>query len=151
MCADAVLLAQIEQFAESGADLISIHVENATVADAALARIKALGLAAGMVLRIETPVAQVAPWLDRLDCLTLLGTAIGVKGQGLDPTAPARLREAGGLIAATGRRIVMAADGGIRENTVPILRSAGAETVVLGSLAFGAPDLAERMRWLHGL
>ena len=151
MVADAMLLAQIEQFAEAGADLISIHVENAAVADAALARIKALGLAAGMVLRVETPVAQVAPWLDRLDCLTLLGTAIGVKGQGLDPTAPARLREAGGLIAATGRRIVLAADGGIRDNTVPILRAAGAETVVLGSLAFGAPDLAERMRWLHGL
>ena len=151
MCADAVLQSQIEQFAESGADLISIHVENVSVTDAALDRIAALGLAAGMVLRVETPVAQVAPWLNRLDCVTLLGTAIGVKGQGLDPTAPARLREAGALIAATGRRIVLAADGGIRDTTVPLLRAAGAETVVLGSLAFGAPDLAERMRWLHGL
>ena len=151
MCADAVLLSQIEQFAESGADLISIHVENAAVADVALTLITALGLAAGMVLRVETPVVQVAPWIDRLDCLTLLGTAIGVKGQGLDPTAPARLREAAAKIVKTGRRIVLAADGGIRDNTVPLLRAAGAETVVLGSLAFGAPDLAERMRWLHGL
>lgn len=151
MVTDAVLLAQIEQFAEAGADLISIHVENAAVADVALDRIAALGLAAGMVLRVETPVAKVAPWLDRLEWLTLLGTAIGVKGQGLNPSAPARLREAGALIAGTGRRIVLAADGGIRDNTVSLLRAAGAETVVLGSLAFGAPDLAERMRWLHGL
>jgi ribulose-phosphate 3-epimerase len=151
MVADAVLLSQIEQFAEAGADLISIHVENAAVAEAALDRIAALNLAAGMVLRVETPVAQVARWLDRLDCLTLLGTAIGVKGQGLDPTAPARLREAATLIAATGRPILLAADGGIRDNTVPLLRQAGAETVVLGSLAFGAPDLGERMRWLRGL
>lgn len=151
MVTDAVLLAQIEQFAEAGADLISIHVENAAVADVALDRIAALGLAAGMVLRVETPVAKVAPWLDRLEWLTLLGTAIGVKGQGLNPSAPARLREAGALIAGTGRRIVLAADGGIRDTTVPLLRAAGAETVVLGSLAFGAPDLAERMRWLHGL
>ena len=36
---------------------------------------------------------------------------------------------------------MLAADGGIREQTVPVLRAAGAETVVLGSLAFGAPDL----------
>ncbi len=151
MVTDAVLLAQIEQFAEAGADLISIHVENAAVADVALDRIAALGLAAGMVLRVETPVAKVAPWLDRLEWLTLLGTAIGVKGQGLNPSAPARLREAGALIAGTGRRIVLAADGGIRDTTVPLLRAAGAETVVLGSLAFAAPDLAERMRWLHGL
>ncbi|MDZ4137111.1 MAG: hypothetical protein U1D06_16195, partial [Paracoccaceae bacterium] len=87
----------------------------------------------------------------RLDFLTLLGTAIGVKGQGLDPTAGDRLREAAGLIAATGRRIVLAADGGIRDTTVPVLRAAGAQTVVLGSLAFGAPDLAARMAWLRAL
>ena len=151
MVADAVLPSQISQFAEAGADLISLHVENAAVADTALDLIASLGLAAGMVLRVETPVAQVTPWLNRLDFLTLLGTAIGVKGQGLDPTATARLAEAGRLIAASGRRIVLAADGGIREMTVPLLRAAGAETVVLGSLAFGAADLAERMRWLHGL
>ncbi len=150
MIADAVLLGQIDQFAEAGADLISLHVENANAADG-LDRIAAHGLKAGMVLRVETPVVEAAPWLDRLDMLTLLGTAIGVKGQGLNPTATARLQEAGGLIAATGRRIVLAADGGIRDTTVSLLRGAGAETVVMGSLAFGAPDLGERMRWLHGL
>jgi ribulose-phosphate 3-epimerase len=103
------------------------------------------------VLRVETPVAQVQPWIKRLDFLTLLGTAIGVKGQGLDPTAPARLREASALIAKAGRRIVLAADGGIRETTVPVLRAAGAETVVMGSLAFGAPDLGARIAWARGL
>lgn len=80
--------------------------------------------------------------------LTLLGTAIGVKGQGLSPAAPDRLREARAMISAFGRRIVLAADGGIRETTVPLLRLAGAETVVLGSLAFGATDLGARMAWL---
>ncbi len=150
MVADAVLLPQIDQFAEAGADLISLHVENANAADG-LDRIAELGLKAGMVLRVETPVASAAPWLPRLDMLTLLGTAIGVKGQGLNPAATARLAEAGQLIAKTGRRIVLAADGGIRDTTVPLLRQAGAETVVMGSLAFGAPDLAERMRWLHTL
>ncbi len=150
MTADAVLLAQIDQFAEAGADLISLHVENAN-AQEGLNRIAALGCKAGMVLRVETPVAQAAPWLDRLDMLTLLGTAIGVKGQGLNPAATARLQEAKGLIAATGRRIILAADGGIRDTTVPLLRAAGAETVVMGSLAFGAPDLAARMDWLHAL
>ncbi len=151
MVADAVLGAQISQFAEAGADLISIHVENANVAEVALDQLAGLGVAAGMVLRVETPVAQAAPWVDRLDFLTLLGTAIGVKGQGLDPAAGARLGEAGALIAASGRQILLAADGGIRDTTVPLLRAAGAQTVVLGSLAFGAPDLAERMRWLHVL
>jgi ribulose-phosphate 3-epimerase len=150
MVADAVLLDQVDQFAEAGADLISVHAENKNAGEA-LARIKGHGLACGVVLRVETPVAAARSFLDRVDFLTLLGTAIGVKGQGLDPTATDRLREAGRYITETGRRVVLAADGGIRENTVPLLHGAGAETVVMGSLAFGADDLAARMRWLHAL
>jgi len=151
MVADAVLVSQVEQFADAGADLISIHAENSSVAGEALAVIKARKLAAGLVLRVETPVAACKPYLDRVDFLTLLGTAIGVKGQGLDPAATERLLEAKSLIWDSGRRIVLAADGGIREHTVPELRAAGAETVVMGSLAFGAEDLAARMKWLHDL
>lgn len=151
MVADAVLVEQVAQFADAGADLISIHVENAAVADDALSLIRDRNIAAGMVLRVETAVASCRPYLDRVDFLTLLGTAIGVKGQGLDPTATDRLLEAKSLIWEAGRRIVLAADGGIREHTVPELRRAGAETVVMGSLAFGAEDLSARMRWLHAL
>jgi len=96
-------------------------------------------------------VIAASPHLPRLDMLTLLGTAIGVKGQSLNERAPARLKEAQTMIKSTGRRIVLAADGGIRDNTVPVLRDAGAETVVMGSLAFGAPDLGARIAWLRGL
>ncbi len=150
MVDDAVLFAQIDQFAEAGADLISLHLENANAAEG-LALIASHGLQSGMVLRVETPVARAAAWLPRLDMLTLLGTAIGVKGQGLNAAAPDRLRQAASLIKSANRRIILAADGGIRDTTVPLLRNAGAETVVLGSLAFGAPDLAARMAWLHAL
>ena len=85
--------------------------------------------------------------------MTLLGTAIGVKGQSLSEEACPRLLErarCSSQAAGRSRAITLAADGGIRENTVPRLRAAGAQTVVLGSLAFGAPDLAARTAWLHG-
>ncbi|WP_274626324.1 ribulose-phosphate 3-epimerase [Arvimicrobium flavum] len=153
MTADDVLIPQIEQFADAGSDLISIHLENEAVASEALDVLDARGVAAGMVLKVESPVEAVAPYLPRLRFVTLLGTAIGVKGQGLDERAGDRLRAAKQLIwqAKSPRRTVLAADGGIREHTVPVLRAAGAETVVVGSLAFGAPDLAARMSWLHAL
>ncbi|MEO6609904.1 MAG: ribulose-phosphate 3-epimerase [Aestuariivirga sp.] len=153
MTADNILLSQIEQFSEAGSDLISIHVENAAVANAALDLLDKRNVASGMVLKVETPVEAVTKFLPRLRFLTLLGTAIGVKGQGLDDQATTRLGTAKKLITASGakHRIVLAADGGIREHTVPLLRGAGAETVVLGSLAFGAPDLQARMNWLHSL
>lgn len=153
MVADHILLSQIEQFSDAGCDLISIHVENAMVAEEALDLLEQRQVAAGMVLRIETPVEKVTPFIEHLRFLTLLGTAIGVKGQQLNVNASARLGLAKALISQreNQNRIVLAADGAIRDNTVPLLRSAGAETVVLGSLAFGAPNLGERMAWLKAL
>jgi ribulose-phosphate 3-epimerase len=153
MVADNILLSQIDQFADAGADLISIHVENESIALEALDRLEQLGVAAGMVIKVDTSVKAIEPYLSRLSFVTLLGTAIGVKGQGLNENAGIRLAEAKALISSIGahRRIVLAADGGIREHTVPFLRRAGAETVVLGSLAFNAPSLEERMTWLRAL
>lgn len=150
MMTDDILLGQIQQFADAGADLISVHAENGN-ADEALTLIAKLGLLSGIVLQLHTPVAEASRWLDRIAILTSLGTRIGIKGQGLDEQAEPRLREAQAMIAASAQphRIVLAADGGIREHTVPELRRAGAETVVMGSLAFNAPDLAARMAWVH--
>jgi ribulose-phosphate 3-epimerase len=150
MMNDAILADQIDQFAEAGADLISIHAENENL-EAVLDRIASHGIRSGVVLTLGTPVDSIAPLLDRISFLTLLGTEIGIKGVGLAPEATGRLQEARALIAGVPNRIVLAADGGIREHTVPLLREAGAETIVMGSLAFGAPDLAERIAWVRGL
>jgi ribulose-phosphate 3-epimerase len=150
MVADAILENQIEQFAEAGADLISVHLENKNAAKA-LQIIRKLGLKAGLVLQLHSPVEQAKPFLQDIDMLTLLGTRIGVKGQGLDEEAAPRLQQARELVKSSKHRIIVAADGGIREHTVPVLRNAGAETVVMGSLAFGASDLASRIAWAHSL
>jgi ribulose-phosphate 3-epimerase len=150
MVQDAVLESQVEQFAEAGADLISVHTENKN-AEKALLMIRKLGLKSGIVLQLDTPVSAAKDYLHDIDMLTLLGTRIGVKGQNLAEEAPKRLQEARALVKPAKHRIIVAADGGIRENTVPVLRKAGAETVVMGSLAFGAPDFAARIQWAHGL
>ena len=150
MVADAILLGQASQFAEAGADLISVHAENANAAGA-LDLIEDRGIATGIVLQLHTPVEAARTFVSRLDVLTLLGTRIGIKGQGLDPEAESRLTLGRTLIGASGRPVLLAADGGIREHTVPGLRGAGADTIVMGSLAFNDPDLAGRIEWVHGL
>lgn len=147
-----IVLSQIRQFAEAGADLISVHPENGDVTHEALGEIASLGLKAGIVLRLDTPVAAIRPFVRELSFVTLLGTAIGVKGQGLADEACGRLTEARRILDEAGRSdVVLAADGGIREHTVPELRKAGAQTVVMGSLAFADPDLAARIAWLRNL
>lgn len=149
MVDDKVLLSQTDQFIEAGADLISVHVENAHAMEA-LAMVRKAGLKSGVVLQLHTPVDAAKKFLPHIDMLTLLGTRIGVKGQGLDAEANGRLQQARALVKSHNQqRIIVAADGGIRDNTVPGLRAAGAQTIVMGSLAFGAPDLAQRMAWVH--
>lgn len=150
MAADGIVESQIEQFARAGADLISVHAENRDLGSA-LALIARLGISAGLVLQLHTPVASAGPYLDSIQFLTLLGTPIGIKGVGLDATAEPRLREARALLSARGdgKRVILAADGGIREHTVPGLRRAGAETIVMGSLAFKAANLPDRIAWVR--
>ncbi len=149
MVSDGILLSQTEQFLDAGATLISVHAEASNAAEA-IALITARGAAAGLVLRVETPVSRAALLLEEARFLTLLGTAIGVKGQGLHPLALTRLTEARRMLdSLSGPRRVLAADGAIRENTVDDLLRAGAETVVIGSLFFGSADLADRMDWLR--
>ena len=147
-----VLLAQVDQFAEAGSDLISIHAESRHAAEAVTA-IRKHGVHAGAVLRLDSPLGIVDAILPDLGMVTLMGTEKGAKGQGLSETAPGRI---GGMRrrlakAALRHRQLVAADGGIRDDTVPRLVASGAQTVVMGSLAFGATDLARRMAWLHDL
>jgi ribulose-phosphate 3-epimerase len=152
MAVDAILLEQINQFIDAGSDLISVHAENAN-ADAALDLLERRGVAAGLAMKIDTPLEVLPRYLPRLRFVTLLGTAIGIKGVSLDSRALGRLTAARALItdAMLPQRVVLASDGGNREQTLPLLRQAGAETVVLGSLAFGAPNLEAQISWVHGL
>lgn len=144
---------QVRQFIEAGADLVSVHAEAGEAGLRAVKLARELGAEAGVVLRLETPVTEAEPFLQHIAFLTLLGTSIGVKGQSLSDKACDRLREARSLMQHAGREkeITLAADGGIREQTVPLLRAAGAETAVLGSLAFGDKDLPGRIAWLRAL
>ncbi|WP_237152275.1 ribulose-phosphate 3-epimerase [Oryzibacter oryziterrae] len=152
MVTESALIPQINQFAEAGADVISIHAENTMVADGALGRIRELGLIPGIVLKADTPVAKIVRHLPRVGFVTLMGTTAGLKGEPLSPHAALRLTEARTYIKAArvDHRIVLLADGGIDEASIKPLRKAGADAMVVGSLAFDAPDLGERLAWIKG-
>jgi len=153
MVDDPNLLSQVNAFVDAGADLVSVHIENEDALFPALDLLDERGVAAGVAVRLETPVERIEPVLGRVRSILLLGTAIGVKGQDLSPAAPDRLRQAGKLLGSRqdDRRCLLIADGGIREHTVPDLVAAGAQTVVMGSLAFGAQNLEQRFAWLGDL
>lgn len=142
----------IEDFVASGADVITIHAEvGKSEAAAAIQAIRRAGRSAGLALRLDTPVEASDPYLDRIDALLLLGTVPGVKGQDLAPEACGRLASAASLLGERRARVRLIADGGIRSHTVPVLRRAGADVVVPGSLVFRSQNVAETFSWLRAL
>lgn len=142
----------VEEFIASGADVITVHAEvGSAEAEAAIEAVLRAGRFAGLALRPETPVADAQPYFESIDALLLLGTMPGVKGQDLLPNACDRLCSAASLLGKHRSRVRLVADGGIRSHTVPLLRRAGADVVVPGSLVFHARNLEETCSWLRAL
>jgi ribulose-phosphate 3-epimerase len=142
----------IEEFVACGADVITVHAEvGKPEAAAAIQAILRAGRSAGLALRLDTPVAVSEPYLDRIDALLLLGTVLGLKGQDLAPEACDRLASASSLLGERRARVRLIADGGIRSHTVPLLRRAGADVIVPGSLVFQSQNLVETFSWLRAL
>ena len=144
----------VDRFAAAGVDLITIHCEaGEPEAGRAIARIRSCGCAVGMALRLDTPVAALAPYISSLDAVVLMGTELGVKGKALAGNACERIGELGALLESVSRRsrVPIIADGGIRKETVPLLRTAGTDAIVPGSLVFQAGGLEEIFRWIHAV
>ncbi len=146
-------LSLIDDFADAGADIITVHGENGTRVPAALDRIARRGLAAGLCLGLDVPIETLAPSLSFINVIVIMGTPMGVKGKDLSPLAAPRVRAVRALVQKHGAEgsVRVESDGGIRATTVPDLRAAGAQLVVMGSLAFKSKDIAETMRWARSL
>jgi ribulose-phosphate 3-epimerase len=135
-------------FLEAGADRITLPFEVGKRARPALEYIRERGKKTGLSIALDTPVEAIREWLPLLESVVVMGTEIGVKGLGADPRVFDRITAAKRL---AGDRVRVAADGGIREETVPLLRAAGADAIVPGSLVCKSEDLPRTVAWLKSL
>jgi ribulose-phosphate 3-epimerase len=136
-------------FLDAGADWVTLPLETGKRVWQAIEQAQARGARAGVSLELETPVEMVRGFRSRVSHVVLMGTAPGVKGRGLDDRACDRMAEAAALLEGTPVRLL--ADGGIREETVPLLRASGAGGIVPGSLLCRAADPAAIHAWLKSL
>lgn len=140
----------IEPFVEAGADGFIIYLDSEDDPRKVLDAIEAHDKFAGISLSLSQPLDMLEPYWEELAIVCLLGTEIGIKGAGMDPSVPNRIREARAIIEARGLVAEVEADGGIRRHTVPFIHEAGADYIVPGSLMFGE-DPAEMRAWLASL
>src|SRR5579859_637140 len=81
-------LAWIEPFVEAGADGVIFCLDSVHDPAPVLKAIKATGKLAGISLGISEPLELLAPVWDQLDIVTVIGTAMGIKGASMDPSIP---------------------------------------------------------------
>ncbi len=143
----------VKDFRNAGADIISLHAENGPIAPAALDAVRAAGAAPGLVLGLDVNPESIEPYLDLVNLILVMGTPMGVKGVKPSKFVYDRVRRIKAMVQRNGLsdQIRVFADGGIRDNTVPQLRAAGADGVIAGSLVFKSTDLRQTFDWLHNL
>ena len=140
----------IDPFCEAGADVLIFCHDAVPNPGEVLKAIKARGKQAGVSLLITEPIDVLEPYWDDLDVVTIVGTAMGIKGASMDAGVPGKIRAAREIIARRGLPTLIQADGGIRRETAPLLAAAGADYIVPGSLMFREDPPAMRA-WLATL
>ena len=139
-------LPYVDVFAKAGAHGVTVHVEAAHFAES-IARIHALGLKAGASLRPGTPASALQEILHQLDLVLVMTVEPGFGGQTLNPAMYDKIRE----LRAMGFAGEIEVDGGITMDNAPMLADAGADTLVMGTTFFQAPDPALLVRQVHAL
>ena len=128
----------LEAFARAGAQTIQVHVEADCDLHAELARIRALGLRAGLVLNPETPVGRVFPYLKACDELLVMTVHPGYGGQTFIADCLAKVS----AVRARAPHLDVLVDGGVNAETAVLAARAGANQFVAGSYLFRQADMA---------
>ena len=126
----------IDEFAEAGADLITVHAESCRHLDRTIEKIKEKGLLAGVAINPATPVSAISCVLEKVDMVLVMTVNPGFGGQKLIPYTLDKVREARSLVKQSGCKTDIEVDGGINLENVEEAMDAGANIIVAGSAVF---------------
>jgi ribulose-phosphate 3-epimerase len=142
----------IRDFAEAGADIITVHPESGPHLHRTLQLIKSCGKKAGVSLNPATPVEAITHVLGDVDLILVMSVNPGFGGQSFITSQLDKIRDLRRRIDASGRSIDLEVDGGINIETSALAREAGADVLVAGTATFtdGPGAYADNIRKLRG-
>ncbi|MGA9640182.1 MAG: ribulose-phosphate 3-epimerase [Terriglobales bacterium] len=130
----------IENFAEAGADWISVHQEVCPHLNRTLHLIKSHDCLAGVVINPATPVETLSEVLDIVDYVLVMSVNPGFGGQKFISGAVHKIRKLAEIRSQRGYAYRIEVDGGVDLGTVGEVVRAGAEILVAGNAVFGKGD-----------
>jgi len=140
----------LERFIQAGADWLTIHQEIAPHLHRTLARIRELGVKAGVSVNPSTPFSTVIPVMEMADLLLIMTVNPGFGGQKFIPSVLAKIREARAHIESRKLNTKIEVDGGIGPETSPLVKEAGAEVLVAGASIFKSGDYRKTIEQIRG-
>lgn len=136
----------IEQFAQAGADYITVHVEACTHLHRTLQQIRSLGVKSGVVLNPHTPIEMIQHVLEEVDLVLFMTVNPGFGGQKFIHSVLPKVKQLSEIIRKRNLPIEIEIDGGVNEETIVPCVEAGATILVAGSAVFNAPDRAAALQ-----
>jgi ribulose-phosphate 3-epimerase len=141
----------IDEFAEAGADYLTVHVEACPHLHRTVQAIKEKGVKAGVTLNPATPLVSIEPILPDVDLLLIMSVNPGFGGQKFINSVLKKIREARAMIDKSGSHALLEVDGGVKVDNAGEIAAAGADILVAGSAIFEVPgcdyrDVIARMR-----
>ncbi len=130
----------LSDYAEAGADIITVHVEADADLDRSLQIIQGLGKKAGVSLNPSTPETAIEHVIDKVDLILVMTVNPGFSGQSFIASQVEKIRCIKAMIGD--RPIEIEVDGGINAENVKMVTEAGANVVVAGNAVFSGDDYA---------
>ncbi|MCI5161997.1 MAG: ribulose-phosphate 3-epimerase [Candidatus Electrothrix sp. AX5] len=132
----------IKDFADAGADWITVHVETCIHLHRTLNFIRTLGKKAGAVLNPATSLSTLDYVLEEVDLVMLMSVNPGFGGQGFIESTLEKCRTLRSMLDKVNPEAGIEIDGGISPKTIGRMAEAGANIFVAGSAIYGQDDYA---------
>jgi ribulose-phosphate 3-epimerase len=130
----------ITTFKESGADILTVHIEACKHLHRSLQAIKAAGMKAGVALNPHTPVLLLKDIIKDIDLVCLMSVNPGFGGQKFIENTHHKVRELKDMIVAHKSSALIEIDGGVDLLNYTKLIEGGADVLVAGNTVFGSKD-----------
>ncbi|NLC67152.1 MAG: ribulose-phosphate 3-epimerase [Clostridium sp.] len=138
----------IDEFIDSGADLLNFHYEAETHIDRAIERIKSKGAKAGITLNPATPISVLETILPKLDMVLIMSVNPGFGGQSFIPYTLKKIEELRKMADRLNPSLIIQVDGGVNKDNIKSIVDAGADVCVAGSAVYKDNEIEKNIKEL---
>ncbi len=139
----------IAEFADAGADYLTVHVEACLHLHRTVQFIKERGVKAGVTLNPATSLMTLEEIVGDVDLILIMSVNPGFGGQAFIPSSLRKIEKARRLIEQAQSQALLEVDGGIKPDNASAVIDAGADILVAGSAVFCGNDYAATIRSLR--